>query len=919
MGRTYASELYIENLNLSVRSFNCLKRNNINTVEQLLEVTEDDLRTFKHLGTKSLGEIMNVISKIISGDLDFGELDYTEKKTYINVDIKLLDLIVDRDKTISSILFRDKDNTYKDDISIYDMELSVRCVNVLNKIQCTSAAKLLELRIDELNTIRNLGQKSKDEIIDKLKSLIYIVYSDEEIKETGLYEQIINSILKDYNDSSILANLNLIKENVYTMLKRSTGNIDLTSCNIEYLLKNDEFLSMIYSNNFLNELLKNYTVQLVTDKDTSLSFLEIRNSLPKHLQYSNVVINLLNNLIEEKKLEKFNGKYRIWYPTVSEYLNNLSNEREKIILTNRFKGKTLEEIGSELEVTRERIRQLEIKAIRKMPRLREDDYRFVFEKYDWTCELFKYCYDELEFTYGYLKSRYNKGNINIENFLEDDIIDRGVRIRAEKLIFKNYIIVGSSKIKKDRSNILHYILRTYCKDEVTCDELWDLYYMFLEDYGLENNEEMTFTKRYFETRLSNSNKVLWKLRKKLRYYDVSEISAKKIVETLKLDQLKDVEYSTSKFLRDYSEIMDEWDIRDEYELHNLMKKVISENNEYNINFGRMPIVEFGNADRNMQVLDVLLQTAPIEINEFAKVYEELYGVKAETVQANYLSCIEEYYHEGVYSIDYETLPVEQFNELKAKLVNDVYAISQVREIFIKLFPKGNVKLITTYNLKRLGFRVNSTIIYSEKYSNAEKCFRNIVSKKDIFDSCVLDSRILINQTYYVALQTLKENFDVVEFYPGQFINIRRLEHNGITKAKLQEYIDKVYDFIGSEVFTIKYLRKKGFSHELDDLGFEDWFYSSLLVCDNRFTHRRFDKERLLKIGKGRITLSDLVEHLVSKYRSIDIYDLIDYIKDEYGLSVDKFKIQCIAKDIDLYYDSIMEKVYIDYDEYFQEV
>lgn len=917
MGSTYDSELFIENLNLSVRSYNCLKQNDINTVDQLLELTEDNLKKFKNLGAKSLREIMNVISKIISGDLNFGGLDYIGNKTYINAN--LLDLIVDRDKEISNILFYGKDNTYKDDIAIYDMDLSVRCINALNKIQCTSAAKLLELRIDELSEIKNLGQKSKDEIIDKLKCLTYIVYLEEEIKETGLYEPIINTILKEYDESSILANLNVVKENVYKILKLNSKNIDLASCNIEYLLDNDEFLSMIYSNNFLNDLLKSHIIQFIIDKDTPLSLLEIKNKLPKHLQYSNVLLNILKNLIEEKKLEKFSSKYRIWYPTVNEYLNSLSNERDKIILINRFNGKTLEEIGSELELTRERIRQLEIKAIKKIPRLREDDYKTVFEMYDWSCELFKYCYDESESTYGYLKIRYNKGDVNIEKFLDDNRIDREIRIRAEKLIFKDYIIIGSSKIKKDRSNILHYILRTYCKDEVTCDELWDLYYMFLEDHGLENNQEMIFTKRYFETTLSNSNKVLWKLRKKLRYYDFSEINAKRIVKALNLNQLKDVEYSTSKFLLDYSEIMEEWDIRDEYELHNLMKKVITEDNEYNINFCRMPNVEFGNSDRNMQVLDVLLQTAPIEMNEFAKAYEELYGVKAETVQANYLSCIGEYYHEGVYSIDYEPLPLEQFNELKEKLVNEIYAISQVREIFIKLFPKGNIKLITPYNLKRLGFRVNSTIIYSEKYSSAEKCFISIVSENDVFDNHVLDSRLLTNQTYYIALQILKENFDVIEFYPGKFINIRRLEQNGITKGKLQDYIDKVYDFIGSEVFTIKYLRKKGFTHELDDLGFENWFYSSLLVRDSRFAYRRFNKERLMVSGKDMIALSDLVEHVVSKYRSIDIYDLIDYIKDEYGLSIDKFKVQCISKDIDLYYDSIMEKVYIDYDEYFEEV
>lgn len=50
-------EMTIEELELSVRSFNCLKRANINTVEDLVNKTEDDMRKVRNLGNKSLDEI----------------------------------------------------------------------------------------------------------------------------------------------------------------------------------------------------------------------------------------------------------------------------------------------------------------------------------------------------------------------------------------------------------------------------------------------------------------------------------------------------------------------------------------------------------------------------------------------------------------------------------------------------------------------------------------------------------------------------------------------------------------------------------------------------------------------------------------------------------------------------------------------
>ena len=47
-------ELTIEELDLSVRSFNCLKRANINTVEDLISKTEDEMMKVRNLGRKSL-------------------------------------------------------------------------------------------------------------------------------------------------------------------------------------------------------------------------------------------------------------------------------------------------------------------------------------------------------------------------------------------------------------------------------------------------------------------------------------------------------------------------------------------------------------------------------------------------------------------------------------------------------------------------------------------------------------------------------------------------------------------------------------------------------------------------------------------------------------------------------------------------
>ena len=57
-GKEKVLEMTIEELDLSVRSFNCLKRAGINTVEDLINKSEEDMMKVRNLGRKSLEEVV---------------------------------------------------------------------------------------------------------------------------------------------------------------------------------------------------------------------------------------------------------------------------------------------------------------------------------------------------------------------------------------------------------------------------------------------------------------------------------------------------------------------------------------------------------------------------------------------------------------------------------------------------------------------------------------------------------------------------------------------------------------------------------------------------------------------------------------------------------------------------------------------
>ncbi len=59
-----ALEMSIEDLDLTVRSYNCLKRAGINTVEELIQRTEEEMMKVRNLGRKSLEEVIQKLAAL---------------------------------------------------------------------------------------------------------------------------------------------------------------------------------------------------------------------------------------------------------------------------------------------------------------------------------------------------------------------------------------------------------------------------------------------------------------------------------------------------------------------------------------------------------------------------------------------------------------------------------------------------------------------------------------------------------------------------------------------------------------------------------------------------------------------------------------------------------------------------------------
>ena len=57
-------EKSIDDLDLSVRSYNCLKRAGISSVEELVKTTEEEMMKVRNLGRKSLEEVQQKLEEL---------------------------------------------------------------------------------------------------------------------------------------------------------------------------------------------------------------------------------------------------------------------------------------------------------------------------------------------------------------------------------------------------------------------------------------------------------------------------------------------------------------------------------------------------------------------------------------------------------------------------------------------------------------------------------------------------------------------------------------------------------------------------------------------------------------------------------------------------------------------------------------
>lgn len=960
--------LSINTIGLSTRSANALRRAGVHTVSDMLSCTKESLCELPNLGPKSIDEILskiqewqtptqtetNLISPASaqSSAIDSNTwVEQPERKEYITAwlqkqqyQISILTslsakaynlLLLNGYEYLYQIAFLSEADLMQlsrmDDASAN--EIVQLCRRYIND---SSAAILADFSAEQQNSSVNatiFDILYMPEYHDMI--LRYARANDRPLGQLTLSSRALSRLqAQGYRQLSDI--IFLTKNDLHTLPGAGAGTVqNILSVIHDYIAANAEKLTafctgdeiiLISDSTVRSEILNLY--QNIGFDGLSLSEMEHRINLPEAIPQQQLK-KVIGGLLAEHELEYVDFRCYLVYTRFTDALHQCDriSDRTKSILQLRLQGATLEEIAREHQLTRERVRQIVKNSIPKVRNwcinttgkqyFDEDYYRYFYEQYafeksdaaEWfgmTIEICNYL-DMAGLTHG---------TKDLQAAPDDKNLDIGLRLKIKNYLHRDELYIDGVWIPKRRTELEEIVVRKYCTDTVTFDEFTQLYNKFLRQNDVSYDENLYFTEEVARTRrnrLAESRFLLWTQNEHIRYYDIDDRDYTELLNALNLESYENIELSTLKFVEDYPDILRKYDIRDQYELHNLLRKIVPEGSYHDFHCSRMPIIRFGTFDRTAALLNILMDNTPIDEHALCELIHDAYGYDRGTIAANYLRSLDSYYYQGTFKIELKVMHKNHRFALQQALTEDFYYIDDVRRIYLRLFPQADPAEINPFNLKNMGFSVFSRYVL-QNYPSLNAYFEDILTREDIIDISPYKKRFVYVQMFGQKLTELKHSLQVIEFEPNRIINFRRLEHSGISRDMIHDFCNAVYDFIeDGTYFSAQSIRQDGFYSELYELGFSDWFYANLLLSDDRFSFGTMFGNIILYKGHEDITIRSFEISRIHAHGSIDNYDLMTELTDYFGCNniPDRLELRYKVQGSEVYFDPFLERFYAD--------
>lgn len=445
------------------------------------------------------------------------------------------------------------------------------------------------------------------------------------------------SELDTANCKTVLDFFHLKKKDMGKMSLETTGTIYML---VRVLYKERDKMDLPdYSS---RELLMEKSIMSVYNRFPFSGFTEaeIKTDLPSELVPNEKEVKEgCERLIVKNRLLKIDGKYYranlpFRYALDICWLDSVS-ERDRACVHLRMKRYTLDQIAAALGVnTRETARLIIKRTVRRVSAWYKYHNQGIFadEKYEYFYKTY-HCsrYDAIpEDAFAYFQLLMEKrGNRPLKEAVEDLNVDPEIKLKILQGVSQGKIYLDGKWYKARKPEMEEYVLEKYGKDPISYEQFMEQFNRCMEKH------DMTFrlSKQQRRGKLDKwgqrkDRNILCSPHGMIRYYDIGSRKFGRLLKALRLTSYKNTFISTAKWFEQYPDIMQEYDIRTKYELHNLLRKIVPEDGKSKIKFSRMPTVMFGDMTMQEMIEERLKQLMPISKKDFMKIIKEETGCDA---------------------------------------------------------------------------------------------------------------------------------------------------------------------------------------------------------------------------------------------------------------------------------------------------
>ncbi|MFI3170179.1 MAG: hypothetical protein R3Y06_09570 [Faecalibacterium sp.] len=616
----------------------------------------------------------------------------------------------------------------------------------------------------------------------------------------------------------------------------------------------------------------------------------------------------LYNLLAENFIECTLQGVSLYALPLAGYIDKIKSPVEKALVESYFNAQESKPATAQ---TKEAVKSF----LKSRPLLEEDRFRDMFSQYKFDLNSFCWLFLQPTATYLYLKETCKKGKKDWRNLRHDNCVTLALKEATVDLMKSEGLCLNGSIVSFSPYALIEYILKQQA-DGFSEKDLFTAYHKILQaQMPIPSGLELNFSK--FSMTVKSCENIIVGQFARIRFREKNLKKERQLLNKIKLNRYRNQYISAEVIYRNSQAELEKANVGDGFELIYLLRLFSDVCAQFDISFAKAPFLSLGKADATNQLRLLLNELSPVSAENLARAYELKYGLKASTVKASLMKELSQYSRNGIYDTQTKVITEKQLVALTNKLKNPWYYTAEVEQIFKRQVKNLYKEYMSTQNLLQLGYKKTSVIVYASQYASLDDCLDKTEWSGETFH--VADELWAIPQIYS-ALQKRAVSWSIIEYAPQTYIRLSALKRNGIHKKHLTAFVSDILSKVHDETyFTMKSLQKEGISSTLDELGFEDTFYYSILKQSNRLSGRKIAGTYLFRKSKKDATVSDFIEYLLSELRSIDLFDLSELVADKYGISLTPVYIRTVIGDSTMYYDTISEKIFIDYNEYFKEI